>query len=239
MRQDQRGYIVVETIGAFLLLVLLVLSILSLVNIVVVQSRMHYALSQTAQTLSMYSYALEAAGVAEHAMNLAGNAEAAEAQATEFRDNANDMLTALQNFSLSDAQSSGSAMVGQIQDAVADPREMLRLTLNFGLKKGTDELFQVMVKPLILHYLCNGSESGEEFLTAFGVDVDSMEMSDGSWGVSDTTLLDSAGDVKLTVHYQVDYVFGTLPLPFDNKLDITQTVKTKAWLGGHGEGYEE
>ena len=39
MGKDQRGYIVVETIGAFLLFVFLNISILSLINIVVVQSR--------------------------------------------------------------------------------------------------------------------------------------------------------------------------------------------------------
>lgn len=238
MRQDQRGYIVVETIGAFLLLVLLVLSILSLVNIVTVQSRMHYALSQSAQTLSMYSYALEAAGFGDEALNLAGNAENAQGKAEEFLADANDLIDAMQSFSLSDAQESGSAVVGQIQDAVSNPKEMLRLTLNFGLKKGADELFQVLVKPLILHYLRNGDQSGEEFLADYGVDVDSMEMSDGSWGVKDTTLLDSEGNIKLTVHYQVEYVFGALPIPFD-KLDITQTVMTKSWLGGNGEGYSE
>ena len=41
MGKDERGYIVVETIGSFLLFVLLVLSILSLINIVAVQARIH------------------------------------------------------------------------------------------------------------------------------------------------------------------------------------------------------
>ena len=41
MRRDERGYIVVETIGSFLLFVLAVTSILSLINIVAVQARVH------------------------------------------------------------------------------------------------------------------------------------------------------------------------------------------------------
>ena len=55
---------------------------------------------------------------------------------------------------------------------------------------------------------------------------------------NDSTLLDEDGNVVLTVRYAIDYTFGALPLPFpDHRLEITQTVKTKAWLGGNGEGY--
>ena len=75
MGKDERGYIVVETIGSFLLFVLLVLSILSLINIVAVQARIHYALTQTAQTISMYSYTLDVIGVADAVANNAAQAE--------------------------------------------------------------------------------------------------------------------------------------------------------------------
>ena len=56
MRQDQRGYIVVETIGSFLLFTLLIVSILTMINIVTVQARVHAALTQACETVSMYSY---------------------------------------------------------------------------------------------------------------------------------------------------------------------------------------
>ncbi|MCL2202230.1 MAG: hypothetical protein FWB75_09715, partial [Oscillospiraceae bacterium] len=61
MKKDDRGHIAVETVCAFIPFVLLVVSILSLVNIVVLQARVHYALTQTAKTLSVYCYTLEAA----------------------------------------------------------------------------------------------------------------------------------------------------------------------------------
>ena len=49
MKRDEGGYIVVETITSFLLFVLLNISILSLINIVTVQSRIHYAVTQAAE----------------------------------------------------------------------------------------------------------------------------------------------------------------------------------------------
>jgi len=56
MKKDQHGYIVVETIGAFMLFVFFVASILMLINIVAVQARVHNAITQAAETVSMYSY---------------------------------------------------------------------------------------------------------------------------------------------------------------------------------------
>jgi len=61
MRKDENGYIAVETLGSFTLLVVLATSILMLINITIVQSRIHYALTQTANELSVYSYVIHAA----------------------------------------------------------------------------------------------------------------------------------------------------------------------------------
>ncbi|MCL2813906.1 MAG: hypothetical protein FWD23_04840 [Oscillospiraceae bacterium] len=53
----ENGYITIETLGTFLPFVFLVVSILSLVNIVTVQTRVHYALTQAANTISVYGRA--------------------------------------------------------------------------------------------------------------------------------------------------------------------------------------
>jgi len=65
MLKDENGYVVVETVGTFIPFVLLVISVLSLVNIVTMQVRVHNALTQAANTLSMYSYVLHASGTAD------------------------------------------------------------------------------------------------------------------------------------------------------------------------------
>lgn len=239
MKKNQGGYIVVETIGSFLLFVLLIVSILSLINIVTVQARMHYALTQAAQTLSMYSYTLEAAGVADHLTNLAGNASEAEDNIEEFKDNLNQFIDGINNEFPPDIIQGGNGVYDNVNEIASDPKETVRLLLNYGIKRVGDEVFQQLVEPLIMHYLRNGDMSGEEFLTTFDVQLDSFEMSDGLNNVDDTALLNKDGEVKLTAHYYITYKFGALVLPFEPKLEVTQTVLTKAWLGGSGEGYSE
>lgn len=53
---DEKAYITVETLGSFIPFALLVVSILSLVNIVTAQTRIHYALTQAANTISVYGH---------------------------------------------------------------------------------------------------------------------------------------------------------------------------------------
>jgi len=56
MNRDERGYIVVETVGAFLPFVLLMLFIVTLVNVAAMEAKVHYALTQTAKEISIQSY---------------------------------------------------------------------------------------------------------------------------------------------------------------------------------------
>ena len=90
------GYIVVETIACFLLFVFLVVSIISLINIVTVQARVHYALTQAAETVSMYSYVLEVTGLAKHMENSAGMREHVEQEADEMKGHINDVIDGIQ-----------------------------------------------------------------------------------------------------------------------------------------------
>ena len=125
MGKDERGYIVVETIGSFLLFVLLVLSILSLINIVAVQARIHYALTQTAQTISMYSYTLDVIGVADAVANNAAQAERVEQESDEFKQNLSQLLDGFESLDAVEIGSSGEALADQTggwaSDAAADP----------------------------------------------------------------------------------------------------------------------
>lgn len=244
MRKRENGYIVVETITSFTLFILLVVSILSLVNITVVQARVHYALTQAAQTLSMYSYVLHATGAAEHMGNLAQGAAGVQGEMDELGENLSGLLDGLESLSVSQAGASGEALTGQagswISDAAAAPKAVLQQLAQYGLYEGEKYLFGQVAAPLVERYLSNGSASGDEFLRAFHVidGMDGLVFSDLDLQDNDSTLLDEDGNVVLTVRYAIDYTFGALPLPFpDHRLEITQTVKTKAWLGGNGEGY--
>lgn len=241
MKQDEKGYIVVETITAFMLLVLLMISILSLVNIAVVQSRVHYALTQAAESVSLYSYTLEVTGISEHLKGNAAQAELVQAESDTFQANVNKLLSGLQTLSAGQTVEAGKAAAvqvkGWVDDTVQDPKQTIRLLLNYGLNKAGNAAYSELMRPLVGHYLTDGSLSGDEFLKAFHVSG-GLEGLDFTAGKHGSALMDSQGDVWLSVRYEIDYAFGALPLPFlEPTLQVEQTVKTKAWGSGKGEGY--
>lgn len=250
MKEDQRGYIVVETIGTFLLFVLLITSILSLVNIVTLQARVHYALTQAAETLSIASYPLEITGTAKHIMKLDDNADGLREEADAFKMDINSMIEGINSLSPGEVDEFGEAAFsrasGWAEDTIANPQETIRIMLNYGLNEGKGAMVEQLVRPLVGRYLRNGTMSGDEYLKSFNV-VDGLKgltfydfsLTDfNNLGNNDTQWLDKNGDIKIVVRYDINYKFGALPLPFGPKLSVTQSVKTKAWLGGSGEGLE-
>lgn len=247
MRKDENGYIVVETLGTFIPFVLVVVSILSLVNIVTLQSRVHYALTQAANTLSMYSYTLEVMGIANDLTELDNKASRVTKEADAMKADINAILTGIDSLSFGDVKVHGEAAVNRTYDwverSVDDPKETLQLIMNFGLNEGRNALFAELVSTLVGRYLSNGDMTGDEYLKSVNVigglkglefyDFDTFDLN--STGANDSILIDKDGNVKLVVRYEIKYKLGALPLPL--KLEVTQTVKTKAWLNGSGKGY--
>lgn len=258
MRRDEKGYIVVETIGSFLLFTLLMVSILTLINLAAVQARIHNALTQTAETISMYSYVLELTGAAPHLKNLAGKADQVDTEANAFKSSLNKVLDGVSSIRAGNVTRANADMVyqggaevydrasGWVNDTIADPKSTLQYLLDYALQSGVDVAFEAVARQFMAHYLRNGSMSADDFLTAFdvedgmdGLDFYSFAMfSLSESGKNNSRLLTADGDVKLVVQYELEYVFGALPLPSEMKtLHITQQAKTRAWLGGYGEGY--
>jgi len=251
---DDRGYIVVETVGAFIPFVLLVVSILSLVNIVTVQARMHYAITQAANTLSMYSYALEVMGIADKLIALDENAYEVAEQANAMRNEINAVLSGIESFSnlgsaMDNAEAAANRALGWGEEVMGDPKGVLQLLLNYGVNEARNHAFEQMARPLVGRFLANGGMTGDEYLRSVGVvkfaknkpDVEglaALEFHDWyNMGIGNSVLIDKDGNVIITVHYEIEYTFGALRLPFRPTLKITQTAVTKAWLGGSGEGY--
>ena len=223
MRENENGYIVVETVGTFIPFVLLVISILSLVNIVTLQARVHNALTQAANTLSMYSYVLKATGVADGLM-------ATDAKAAGVRENINSALIGIESLSKGYGQSgnTGSRAWNWAEEMAGDPKAAIQGFANYGLSQLQSIVFAELARPLVGRYLANGEMSGDEYLSS--VRVVSLEFTDCS-------MVDRNGNVKMTVVYEIEYTFGALKLPFGPNLKVTQTVITKAWLSGSGESY--
>ena len=224
MRRDENGYIVVETVGTFIPFIFLVISILSLVNIVTLQARVHYALTQAATSLSMYSYILKATGVA-------GNLMIADSKASAVKENLNSVVTGIESLSKGNGFNvdTGNRLLSGVEKAVGDPKTVIQGFLNYGVGDLRNVVTAQFVKPLVGRYLANGEMSGGEYLSSVRV---------GNFELDDCIIVDRNGNVKLTAEYEIEYTFGALKLPFGPTLKVTQTAVTKAWLDGSGEGYK-
>jgi len=244
MIKDRNGYIVVETIGTFIPFVLLMVSILSLVNIVAVQARIHYALTQAANTLSMYCYSLEVLGVANKLTTLDNKADRAGIDENAVRNDVSGVFTGIDSLSGNNGDTSRS--YGQGEQRAGNPNQVLQLLMNYGLSALGNQVFEELARPLVGRYLANGDISGDEYLQRARVTnsntgktgLDALEFFswDNVW-LGNDAIIDSDGNIRLVVEYEVEYTFGGLPLPFKPTLRITQTAVTKAWLNGSGKGY--
>ena len=201
IKNDENGHIVVETIGTFIPLVLLMISILSLVNIVAVQARVHYALTQSAKALSIYSYSLKNTGSSESGTIL------------------NDLSAVF----------TGINIMTRVGADASDSISTLNRLIDHSQSGSFNQVPGVVIYPLVERYLTNENISGREFLSRFAV---------SDFDLSSSVILDDNKNIKLTVNYKVDYLFGALPLPFGPKLNITQTAVTKSWITGSGMGYK-
>jgi len=252
--KDENGYIVVETIGTFVPFILLVISILSLVNIVALQARVHYALTQTANTISMYSYVLELTGLANDLTSISDKAERTADSINKFKGGIDTVFAGVEAFSdIEGSLGRGEAAVNEFNVIVEDPKAALQGLMNYGLGELRDKAFEQLARPLVGRFLSNGNMTGDEYLRRAGVvksgtggiggsEVAGLEALEfyqaGNYGAGNSVLIDSKGNIKLVVEYEVSYTFGGLKLPFKPTLRITQSVITKAWLNGSGKGYE-
>ena len=223
LRTDEKGYIVVETVGTFIPFVLLVISILSLVNIVTLQARVHNALTQTANTLSMYSYAVYAAGMADELITL-------DKKASASKENINSAIDGINALSKGNGFNSetGGRLLGTAESAISDPKGAIESIFNYGAGEVKNAISSSLVRPLIGRYLADKDKTADEYLSS--VRVKNFEF-------TECNIIDMNENIKLTVEYDVEYTFGIIRLPFGPTLKITQTAVTKAWFGGSGEGY--
>ena len=252
MKTDRNAYIAVETLGAFIPFVMLVVAVLSLVNIVTVQARVHYALTQAANTFSMYSYTLEVIGVANDLTTLDNKAHRVAEEANQIRSDIQAVIGGISSLSgLMNSVDRAGGLVDRVgglgEEIVNDPKGSLQLLMDYGVNELRNKVFEEMARPLVGRYLANGDLSGDEYLRASGVvngntGAEGLDALDfyrfGNLGLGNSVLIDAAGNVRLTVEYEILCLFAGHPLPFRPTLHITQTVVTKAWLNGSGKGYK-
>jgi len=207
MVKNEDGYIVVETVGTFIPFLLLVISILSLVNIVSMQAQIHHALTQTAKTLSMYAYVLNVTGIADDFIEI-------DTRARDFENNIRSTIDGILTLDSDEADLDFDFSHTDI--------------INYGLSEAGSFIAASFVRPLVMRYLSGQQISGADLL-ALGNVFD--------FRLTRVAIVNYNADVTITARYDIYYAFGNLEIPFGSRLSVTQTVVTKAWLGGSGEGY--
>lgn len=252
MRGDERGAILIEFVGAYLIFFLLIFSVLALVNVISVMARVQNAAAQAANTLSMYSYVLRSSGLDERvaAYPATGIAKPVPDGAEAYVDKIREGLGALNGLSMSSSITSGSfhweAVTVDFYTDGGDwgrPGAVFQMVADLGLGEMKNAGFYKLgtgAQRLLLHYLANGSATGEEYLDGFRVRIPEVRgfMSPFDNMLNASALIGLDGELRLTVSYDMDYTFFGLPLPI-KRLDLFHTVMTEPWLGGSGEGYWE
>lgn len=231
--KNEDGYIVVETTLSFMLFVLLVVSILSLINIVTVQTRVHYALTQTANELSMYSYVIETLGLTSTIKGLDRTGQEVQETIDGVINDLNTIETGINNLTsdtekffdnLDAVMGAVESLSGTAQGVIEDPKGTFVNVVRYGLDTAKNYAMQEwVIRPMMEKYLANGDQNADEFLSGYGIS--------GEIDLSKSVFIDENGDITVVASYDIDYTFGMLPLPF-TQIHVEQTAKTRAWLGG-------
>jgi len=184
----KRGSMTLEAITVFLLYFFMIISILTLVNVVTLQARIQYALTQTAITVSMYAYLLHVTGLDTRLIQIAEDNDSFEAnihgvagQANTVLNDVSNLMDMVSNLNISGLASDGRQSfnnVGNLMGSadefisgmVSNPQEAFQVLMRYGLGEITDATFaNFVVRPLFAHYLTNGLDDGATFLRNFGV----------------------------------------------------------------------
>lgn len=256
MIRDEDGYLVIEASITFTLFILLIVSILSLINISAAQARVHNALTQTANTLSVYSYILHRTKLDGILQKSANKAYEIESGAVDIKNQGEEIINDAKNSAKFDSlknimekPNQFRGLVGKtksLSDSVdsyqkahfANPSDAVKSLATFGIDLAKGKLSAMAIEPLLRHYLSNDEINGDSYVKNLKFDLDL----DDAGEASDIRLLDKAeivdkdNNIVLIADYDIEYGFSILKLSH-SKLHIHQEVSTKVWGGGAGPCY--
>lgn len=214
MIRNQYGYIMVETLISFSLFFFLIGSILGLVNIINLQSRVHFALTQTAEKISMCSY-----------------------YGYVISENSLDP----DQFIQSSREFQGVSGISQEEQTENSGNfELFSLFLELEEDVVKEGVLEEIILSFMSHYLKNGEQSGEEYLDSVYV-VNGLNgfslFSEGEDNDCRSYYDIEEGVLQIHLEYQVNWNFFGVPLPFSPTVEMSQGVKTKLWRGGKNIEY--
>ena len=193
MKQDRRGFIVIEATISMTLLIFFMTLLLSLISVVTLQARMHFAITQTAITISRYSYIFEVTGIANRLVHLDAGSQGRRDQIRGAVDTTRQSINAAgdfiadisdrDNLSLEDGLEIADDALSNVMPWIENPDAFVqdvnrlidatRTTAGNMVTESVHYLWrfltEAMVRPLIGHYLNNGDMSGDQYLISANV----------------------------------------------------------------------
>lgn len=263
---QESGMMTVEAVLCLVPFILAILGIISFINIYIVHSRIQFALYQTANELSAYTYVYEALGFRsadkgfqedvdketaavdksiEDLTGLLGNFETLKEDAGDLAGAGEsgrfDFESALNH--LNDAKENGSAVIEDIRGFVKDPKSLLRGVLYLGAEKlegaAKGLLIQAMAGGLMEGYLDTaGISAGEQSADEW---LEAYGVVDGMRGLdlkNSTMFTDRRLKmIDIVVEYDLEIYF--FKLFFKNpQIHVVQRVAVPSWLDGDGVHYD-
>ena len=267
VRNRERGMITVEAVLSLVPFILLVMGIISFINIFMVHNKIQYAMFQSANELSAYTYFYEAFGVRAADLKLKADIDKETQELDTAIDDTTsflDQLSALDN-SVKNAQNSditnvyenvsnvvmegqntvdaGKQAADSIVTLVSDPKDLLRNVVYYGIEQGEEKLktlFLSAVESLLLPTYLNTSFMQEEPMTADEY-LKAYGVVDGvkglDFGKSSLFTDDDYSMIDIVVEYDMEIKFFNLFLK-DPKIHVAQRCAVPAWLDGDGKHYD-
>lgn len=252
-RQDERGSVVVEASMTLVIFVSLLAMLISIMNIMYVHDRVQYAMRQTVEEISGYTYLYSKVGLQ------AGHDKFKE-NAAETKKNVTEVLEGLSSLA-SDTGELGDQLQGgeidfsqittvvdgtldsydKIESLTSNPVAMLQGFLAMGLDSSLEGvksyILQALSVPLMKKYLefdtsgvGGGVKGGSEFLQGWGV-----EGGLGGFDLRDSRFLPDNRTIDLVARYTIKLRFAFLSID----VPMVQRAAAAAWLDGDGGCYKD
>ena len=227
--RDENGYIVVETVMSFTLLIIVMVVIMSLINIVAVRASVQNAITQTSLELSTYAY------ITTLLTDISDDDETKSE--IGFINVSKDVVKGLSDGITNFAHGVASKFTGLLIDQ--DAGKLMEKLNGASNKAGRDEIMQDEVGRIFVKYLCHdlldAESQANDYLLRYGVvdGLDGLEFKSSDGSVV-STMRDEEGDTIVIVSYKIRFnIFRILQLPLN--LEVQQTAKTKAWIGNNNK----
>lgn len=242
--RDERGSILVESTLSLVMFVGVLAFMISLIDIVCLYDRMQYAITQTANEISTYSYVYSASG-------LQGAHDKFKDSAAQGRENVENIFGLVDQIGgvLGGSDHSMGTIQGvfdpdnpgyqSIEQLVDNPQAFIKQLLSYAADDTVEQIntavLAAMCNAMTKKYLAmDASPAGgetfaaDEFLRRYHVD--------GTLDFSESKLFTDKKSIDIIVRYKVKYQFALVPLPVDF-IEIKQRASVAGWLDGDGEHY--